>query len=188
MQLPWNIGGMTFVARTKGDPLAAVEPMQNAIWGVDPEQMIYDVRTMQSVVSESSSVLMGRILAFTFATFAAVALILAALGLYGVISYGVAQRTYEIGVRTALGAARVDVLRMVLGQGMRLVLAGLIIGILGAYALTRVMESLLFGVSATDPLTFAVVATLLLAVSAAASLIPAVRAARVDPVIALRTE
>ncbi|HSJ15836.1 MAG TPA: ABC transporter permease [Longimicrobiales bacterium] len=188
MQIPWNIGGMTFVARTRGDPVALIEPLQQAIWRVNPEQVVYDVRTMQRVVDESSSVLMGRIMAVAFALFATVALTLAALGLYGVISYGVAQRTYEMGVRSALGAARGDVLRMVLGQGMRLVLLGLGLGLLGAFALTRVMESLLFGVSATDPVTFAAVATLLLAVSACASLVPALRAARVDPVIALRTE
>jgi predicted permease len=188
MQMPWSMGGMTFVARTAGEPLALVEPMQRAIWSVDADQMIYDVRTMQRIVGESSSVLMGRILAVALGVFATLALTLAALGLYGVISYGVAQRTYEIGVRAALGAARADLLRMVLGQGLRLVVFGLLIGLVGAFALTRVMESLLFGVSATDPLTFAAVATLLVAVSAAASLIPALRAARVDPVTALRTE
>ena len=131
---------------------------------------------------------MGRILAIALGLFAGVALTLAALGLYGVISYGVAERTYEIGVRSTLGAARADLLRMVLGQGMRLVLAGLAIGLLGAFALTRVMKSLLFGVSATDPVTFGAVATILVGVSLLASLVPALRAARVDPVVALRTE
>jgi putative ABC transport system permease protein len=188
MQMPWRTGSMAFVGRTRGDPLAAVEPMQQAIWSVDRDQMIYDVRTMQRIVDESSRVLMGRILAIALGLFAGVALTLAALGLYGVISYGVAERTYEIGVRSARGAARADLLRMVLGQGMRLVLAGLAIGLLGAFALTRLMKSLLFGVSATDPVTFGAVATILIGVSLLASLVPALRAARVDPVVALRTE
>jgi putative ABC transport system permease protein len=120
------------------------------------------------------------------AVFAGLALVLAAVGIYGVMSYTVAQQTRDIGIRMALGAQRTDVLKMTVMQGLKLVAVGLVIGMAAAFVLTRVMASLLFGISATDPVTFLTIALLLLAVAALASYIPALRATRVDPMIALR--
>jgi predicted permease len=187
-QLPWAANIMTFVVRTRMDPLTLVNPVQNAIWSVDRNQAIYELRTMQRVVGDSQSVVIARMLAGALGIFGLMALLLAALGLYGVISFGVAQRTYEIGVRSALGATRADVLKLVLGQGLSLVIVGLGFGLLGAFAVTRTMSSMLHGVAARDPLTFAQTSLLLVAVAVLATLVPARRAARIDPAIALRSE
>jgi putative ABC transport system permease protein len=141
---------------------------------------------MEQVVA--ASVTQPRFFAGLIAAFAGIALLLAALGIYGVMSYSVTQRTHEMGIRAALGARQRDLLRMVVGQGMLLAAIGLGVGLAGAFGLTRLLTSMLFGVGATDPLTFAAVSLLLAAVAFAASYLPARRAARVDPMVALRYE
>src|SRR5690606_14677310 len=145
---------------------------------------VASVRTMQSVVDAATA--RSRLSGYLLGGFAGIALLLAAVGLYGVISYGVAQRRGEIGVRMALGADRAAILRLVVGQGMALAAAGLAAGLVGAFVLARLLRSLLFGVTASDPATYLVVPVLLVLVALAASYLPASRAARVDPVVALR--
>jgi len=176
-----------FVAvRADGDPLAMTASVRQVVAAVDPDQPIADVRSMEQRVSESlgprrfNMVLLG--------VFAAVALTLCAIGIYGVVAYAVTERTHEIGVRLALGATARDVVAMVVGQGLALAVAGAAIGLVAAVALTRLMSSLLYGVTATDPLTFGAVALLLLVVAAGAAWLPARRATSVDPLIALRSE
>jgi putative ABC transport system permease protein len=183
-QLPYN--DMTFVVRTEGDPAALGDSLRRAVQSVDPQQPVSDVRTMEGWIGESVS--RARFGAALLAVFACLALALAAVGIYGVMAYTVAQRQHEIGIRMALGARAGDVLRMIVRQGMALALAGVGIGLVGGLALTRVISSLLFGVSATDPVTFAGVALLLTAVALLACLVPARRATKVDPMVALRYE
>ncbi|HZS05440.1 MAG TPA: ABC transporter permease [Blastocatellia bacterium] len=174
------------VIRTDGDPLSVVAAVKSRIWSVDPEQPVSAVRPMEQLLADS--VAQRRFNALLLGLFAALALGLAAVGIYGVISHSVAQRTREIGIRMAVGARGGDVLRLVIGQGMTPVLAGVVIGLAGAFALTRLMTTLLFGVNATDPLTFAGGASLLAIVGLLACLVPARRATKVDPMIALRYE
>ncbi|HEU4433553.1 MAG TPA: FtsX-like permease family protein, partial [Pyrinomonadaceae bacterium] len=152
----------------------------------DPDQMIWRTQTIEQLIGKS--VAPRRFNMMLLGIFAGVALVLAAVGLYGVMSYSVSWRTHEIGVRMALGAKRADVLRLVVRQGMTMTLIGLAIGLAGAIALSRLMTSMLYGVSTTDPLTFTGVSIVLLAVALLACLLPARRATRVDPIVALRNE
>jgi putative ABC transport system permease protein len=177
---------MTLVVRASGDPRALAGAVREQIRALDPSVPVYDVKTMQEIVYESLA--RERFIMLLMALFAALALALAAVGIYGVVSYATAQRTHEIGIRMALGAQARDVLKLMVRQGLSPVLAGVGLGLLAALALTRLMSSLLYGVSATDPLTFAAVALLLTAVSLLACYLPARRATRVDPLTALRYE
>jgi putative ABC transport system permease protein len=187
-QLPrmfWNMP-RDLALRTTGDPMGVAAAAAQAVWSVDPAQPVSNIRTMDEILSEE--VAQRRIGMTLLAAFAALALALASLGIYGVLSYSVAQRTQEIGVRMALGAGRKDVLRIVLTDGMRLAAAGVVIGLGASFALTRWMVGLLFGVSASDPLTLGGVTLLLITVALLACFIPARRATKVDPMIALRCE
>jgi putative ABC transport system permease protein len=177
---------MNIVVRTQGDPLTLVPAVRKEVQAIDPDQPIAAIRTMDEWVDSSTST--PRYRTTLLALFAVLAMILAATGIYGVMSYSVAQRTHEIGVRMALGARRYDVLALVVRQGMLLVIVGLVVGLAGAFALTRVMASLLFGVTAKDPTTFVAVAALLFVVALIACYIPARRATKVDPLVALRYE
>jgi len=191
MQLPEKLMPMVadsvaVVLRTDGDPTRVMGSVRRAVEEIDPREVIYNVRTMDEVVSSSFAA--RRLSMLLLSVFAALALALACVGIYGVISYLVGQRTHEIGVRMAMGAERSDVLRLVLGHGAKMAFVGVAIGIGAALGLTRLMANQLFGVSAHDPWTFAGVAVLLIVVAVAASYIPARRAMRVDPMIALRYE
>ncbi len=177
---------MSFVVRTASNPESLVQPVSTAIYSIDKEQALTDVQTMDQVLTASLS---GRRFNMTLLlTFAGVALVLAAVGVYGVMNYTVTLRRRELGIRMALGAARMDVLRLVLGQGLMLTLIGVGVGLVSAYALTRLMATLLYGVTATDYLTFVSVSAMLVAVGLAASYVPARRATKVNPTIALRSE
>ena len=176
----------TFVIRANNDALSLIPEVRSAVWSVDSDQPLIQIRTMQRVMDESIwrqhfSVTLLFILA-------AVALLLSIVGLYGVISYSVSQRTHEIGIRVALGAARQDILKIVIGQGFMWVLFGVIIGLAGAFALTRFLTSMLFDVRPTEPVIFAAVTALLIVVAAAACYLPARRASNVDPMEVLRNE
>jgi putative ABC transport system permease protein len=177
---------MYFIVRTGTDPLAALTIVRREIARLDPDQPISDVRTMDARIDRSLND--RRFNMVLLAVFASFALTLAAIGIYGIVAYSVTQRTHEIGVRVALGAQRHDILRMVFRQGMTMTMIGTGAGLAAALAVTRVMSSLLFGVSAADPLTFAVIPILLLAVAGWACYVPARRATRVDPIVALRCE
>ncbi|MGH9793484.1 MAG: ABC transporter permease [Candidatus Acidiferrales bacterium] len=176
----------TIAARTVGDPMQLAHAVRAAVWSVDPDQPVWKIRTQASLVERSSGP--AKFLAQLMGGYAALALLLAAVGIYGVMSYNVTQRTHEFGVRLALGAGPGDVLRMVLRRGLLLTGVGLVLGIAGALALGRVVQSLLFNTSASDPATLVAVALLLALVALLASYLPARRATRVDPLVALRYE
>jgi len=177
---------VTFAIRTTSNATGVAAAVRRAVWDVDHDQPVIQVRTMESVISDS--IWRQHISASMLGIFAAIALLLAAVGIYGVFSYSVTQRTHEIGVRTALGASRADILKMVFGEGLLLTLIGVGAGILAALALTRLLASLLYGVRPRDPLTFVGLSLLLTAVAVLASYIPARRATKVDPMEALRYE
>jgi predicted permease len=174
------------VVRTAGSPAAQVGLIRHALDQINSQQVMYNIRTMDEILSESLAA--RRFSMILLGIFAALALLMACVGIYGVISYLTGQRTHEIGVRMALGAERRDVLRMVLGEGVKMALVGVAIGLVAAFGLTRLMANMLFGVSTYDPLTFAGVAGLLILVALAACYIPARRATKVDPMVALRYE
>jgi len=177
----WNFMGL--VIRTTGDPAALANTLRREVQAIDKDQPIYNVRTFDEVFANSLGT--RRVSMQLFTVFACVALLLAALGIYGVMAYSVTQRTQEIGIRMALGAQKRDVLRLVVRQGMTLTFVGVIAGLLGAFALTRLISNMLFGVAATDPAVFLSLSLLLAAVAFIACYLPARRAAKLDPIIAL---
>ncbi|HJQ25194.1 MAG TPA: ABC transporter permease [Blastocatellia bacterium] len=183
-QMLW--GHLVIVVRSATDAQNLFDAMREAVWAVDKDQPITSLRTMESYLSDSVS--QQRFNAVLLAGFALLALVLASVGIYGVMSYSVTQRTHELGIRMALGAKHGDVFRLVVIEGMRLALSGVALGLVGAFAATRLMSSLLFAVSATDPLTFAAISLILTGVALGACLVPARRATRVDPMVALRYE
>jgi putative ABC transport system permease protein len=187
----WPPGRFTYpfagvAIRAATDPRPIVPAVIAALHELDPNVAAADVRTMEEVID--ASVAQRRLTMLLLAIFAGLALVLAAVGIYGVIGYSVSQRTQEIGIRMALGAPRAAVMRMVVGQAMTLAAVGLAAGGVGAWLLTRLMQKLLFGVTPSDPLTFIGVSAILALVAAAAASIPGLRATRVDPVTALRSE
>jgi putative ABC transport system permease protein len=176
----------TLVAKTGSDPFSIVATVRGIVRGLDAAIPLNDVRTLEQVVS--SSMAGERFRTTLLVAFAVIALVLSTIGVYGVMSYSVEQRAPEMGLRMALGASPGDVLRLVAGQGLRLAVAGVVIGLVGAFWVTRLLASLLFGVSATDPATFGAIATLLIGVAALASYLPARRATRTDPMVVLRVD
>jgi putative ABC transport system permease protein len=177
---------LALAVRTTGSPLAAAAAVEGAIHTVDKDLPVSQVRSMDQLLGNALA--QRRLTLVLLASFAALALLLAAIGIYGVIAYSVRQRTHEIGVRIALGARSADVLRLIVGQAMKLVIVSVALGLAGAFALTRWMATLLFNVQPTDPLTFASIAALLTLIALLASWIPARRATKVDPMVALRCE
>ncbi|HLL72613.1 MAG TPA: FtsX-like permease family protein, partial [Pyrinomonadaceae bacterium] len=179
-------GSIIFAVRTKVDPSALVPTLKARLWEVNRTQPIYAVATGEALISDSLKA--RRFSLLLLGSFAVLALVLAVVGIYGVMSFATRQRTREIGIRMALGATPRQVIGLVMRQGIRLALVGIALGLATAFALTRVMSSLLFGVSATDPFTYASLSLLLGGVALAACYLPARRATKVDPLIALRYE
>jgi putative ABC transport system permease protein len=178
--------GMNLIVRTAVDPLALQKSITQAIHSVNKDQAISDIQTLERI--KSDTVASNRLEVVLLIVFAAVALSLAAIGIYGVISYSVAQRTHELGIRAALGASGGNLLQLILYRDLVMTFVGILLGVGGAIALTRVMASLLYGVGARDPLTMSAVGVILCAVAFAACYVPARRATKVDPMIALRFE
>jgi ABC-type antimicrobial peptide transport system permease subunit len=174
------------VVRTNGEPLNFVGAVRNQIQAIDKDQPISNIQTMDELLARTVS--QPRFNLILLAVFAGLALLLAVIGIYGVMSYQVTERTQEIGIRMALGARPRNVLKLIVSQGLTLTLIGVAIGLIAAFGLTRLMKSLLFMVSATDPLTFAVITLLLIVMALLACWIPARRATKVDPLLSLRHE
>jgi putative ABC transport system permease protein len=180
--MPWQ----TLVIRTKNDPMSLAAPIRHAVAALDPEQPVARIATLDELLEASTA--QPRFHTFVLGSFAGIALLLSAIGIYGLMAYTISRRTREIGVRMAVGARPLDILKLVFGQSMTMTMAGIAFGLLGAYSVTRVMKSLLFGVTTTDPLTFAAATLLLSSVALLATYSPARRAMRVDPMVALRHE
>jgi predicted permease len=174
----------SLVVKTEADPKAIIGAVRNEILAVDKDQAAFNIKTMDELMA--NTIALRRFFMSLLVIFALLALVLASIGIYGVVSYAVSQRTHEIGIRMALGARPLDVLQMVISNGMSTALVGIAVGLAGAFVLTRWLESLLFGVSTTDPVTFVAVPLLLVGVALVACLVPARRATKVDPMIALR--
>ncbi len=181
-----RMNGMTLLVRTTSDPLSIARTLRNEVLAIDKNQPVHDVKTLAQRVDEGVAV--SRSLMLLFSAFALLALILGAVGIYGIVSYSVTQRTHEIGIRMALGARAANVLSLIMKNGFVLVFTGIALGVGGALMLTRFLTTLLFGVTPTDTLTFIVVSGIFFVIAIVASLIPAIRATRVDPLIALRYE
>jgi len=177
---------MTVVVRTSSDPVSMIPAIRGQVFAIDKDQPVFDIMTMDQRLTKS--VASSRFVMLLLGSFSVLALGLAAVGLYGAMSYLVTQRTQEIGLRMALGASRTDVFKLVVGKGMSLALIGIAIGLVASLALTRVMRSLLFEVTPTDVLTFVIVPVVLLTVTLLACYIPARRATNVDPLTSLRYE
>jgi putative ABC transport system permease protein len=176
----------SITVRTAGDPMGLVAPLQKVVAGIDKDQALFDIHSVEQGLSDSVS--FPRFQMRLFGIFGGLGLVLAAVGIYGVMSYLVVQRTHEIGVRVALGASRGDVLRMVLLRGLKTTILGVVVGIAGSLAVTRMIARFLFGVKNTDPTTYSIVVLVLTAAAMAACYLPARRATRVDPAVALRHE
>jgi putative ABC transport system permease protein len=177
---------MVVLVRTSGDPTALAPAIRKEVWAMDANQPISNINTMEEIVAES--IAQPRLSMLLMGLFGALALILAAVGIYGLLSYAVTQRTQEMGIRMALGAKTSDVLKLILTQGMTLALIGIAIGLIGSFALTRLLAGLLFGVTPTDAVTFISVSVVLIGVALLACYFPARRATKVDPLMALRYE
>jgi putative ABC transport system permease protein len=184
LQDTWR--GMSVVVRTTTKPSSLVSEVRRIVADVDKSAPVSEVKTMENIVSES--VTQPRFNLFLLGLFSGIALLLSAAGIYGVTAYAVTQRTHEFGIRMALGAQVSDVLKMILGQGMLLIAIGVVIGLGASFALTRLLKTLVFGVSVTDPLTFVAITMVLMFVALLACYIPARRATKVDPLVALRYE
>jgi putative ABC transport system permease protein len=180
------IDDLTYMVRTSIDPRPYVESMRKVIWGLDPELPLDELRTWDEHLTKALAE--PRSKTFLLSFFALLALLLAALGIYGIFAYSVSERTSEIGVRVALGAQRSSIFRLISGQGLSLALIGIVIGIAGALAASRLITSLLFGVSAADPVIYVLTAAFLLLIALLATFLPARRATQIDPLIAIRYE